>query len=340
MCDLVICKLSHCSASVAGGMEMVLLCEKVTKEDIQVRFFEEKDDHILWEALGDFQPTQVHKQVAISFRTPSYRTQQVDQPVQVFIQLRRPSDNATSEPLPFQLLPLGLDDPDALKRKRQKFNNSPNAYLLKHMQHEAEKQPGRGYKFPQYNIVKTEPTDGRSPYGGAQMPATPSLQMFNVENPPNMGFLPIHSPSCTQSPPEYSMYDISPAQQQPRNILQPVNVPQGSPSPMYTPYSSTINQLDNNFQPFSSNDAESSIETAIKSVLNTGIDNQHPSQFDLNFSPFDNGDLNSPSISDIVKEAEGMNGEQAAGTGNDIGALDSFTKMCILNDFYKSSGNN
>jgi c-Rel proto-oncogene protein len=64
MSDLVICKLSHCSASVAGGTEMVLLCEKVAKEDIQVRFFEEQDGHTYWEGFGDFQPTHVHKQVS------------------------------------------------------------------------------------------------------------------------------------------------------------------------------------------------------------------------------------------------------------------------------------
>ncbi|XP_076765852.1 dorsal isoform X1 [Xylocopa sonorina] len=111
MSDLVICKLSHCSASVAGGMEMILLCEKVAKEDIQVRFFEEKDGQIVWEGLGDFQPTHVHKQTAIAFRTPTYRIQQVEQPVQVYIQLKRPSDGATSEPLPFQMLPLGAGRP-------------------------------------------------------------------------------------------------------------------------------------------------------------------------------------------------------------------------------------
>ncbi|XP_076672030.1 dorsal isoform X1 [Andrena cerasifolii] len=111
MSDLVICKLSHCSASVAGGMEMILLCEKVAKEDIQVRFFEEKDGQLVWEGFGDFQPTHVHKQTAIAFRTPTYRIQQVDQPVQVYIQLKRPSDGATSEPLPFQMLPLGAGRP-------------------------------------------------------------------------------------------------------------------------------------------------------------------------------------------------------------------------------------
>lgn len=37
--------------------------------------------------------------------------QQVELPVQVHIQLRRPSDGATSEPLPFQMLPLGTGRP-------------------------------------------------------------------------------------------------------------------------------------------------------------------------------------------------------------------------------------
>lgn len=35
----------------------------------------------------------------------------MDQPVQVYIQLKRPSDGATSEPLPFQMLPLGAGRP-------------------------------------------------------------------------------------------------------------------------------------------------------------------------------------------------------------------------------------
>ncbi|KAE8574083.1 Putative dorsal [Halyomorpha halys] len=106
MADLVICKLSHSAASVAGGQDVILLCEKVAKEDISVRFFEEKDGKIFWEGYGDFTPTQVHKQTAIAFRTPRYKSLEIDQPVQAFIQLRRPSDGATSEALPFQITPL------------------------------------------------------------------------------------------------------------------------------------------------------------------------------------------------------------------------------------------
>uniref|UniRef100_A0A0A9Z3Z2 Embryonic polarity protein dorsal n=2 Tax=Lygus hesperus TaxID=30085 RepID=A0A0A9Z3Z2_LYGHE len=131
MADLVICKLSHCSGSVIGGNEIILLCEKVAKEDISVRFFEEKDGIVVWEGFGDFTPTQVHKQVAISFRTPRYRTLEIDQPVHALIQLRRPSDNATSEALPFQITPLDSDS-DVLQRKRKKFGS--DIEVLRHLQ--------------------------------------------------------------------------------------------------------------------------------------------------------------------------------------------------------------
>ncbi|XP_043519475.1 proto-oncogene c-Rel-like isoform X2 [Frieseomelitta varia] len=197
MSDLVICKLSHCSASVAGGMEMILLCEKVAKEDIQVRFFEEKDRQVVWEGIGDFQPAHVHKQTAIAFRTPTYRIQQVDQPVQVYIQLKRPSDGATSEPLPFQMLPLGADDPDSLRRKRQKFNNNPNALVLRHVQAEAEKH-GMALNQPieyNFNIVKSEPKENISPYG----------------NPVGSGgSFPLYSMGTTSPRPQSSMQTLRP----------------------------------------------------------------------------------------------------------------------------------
>ncbi|XP_014275495.1 embryonic polarity protein dorsal isoform X6 [Halyomorpha halys] len=132
MADLVICKLSHSAASVAGGQDVILLCEKVAKEDISVRFFEEKDGKIFWEGYGDFTPTQVHKQTAIAFRTPRYKSLEIDQPVQAFIQLRRPSDGATSEALPFQITP--LSDPAVLKRKRQKLSNESDVRKIKELE--------------------------------------------------------------------------------------------------------------------------------------------------------------------------------------------------------------
>ncbi|XP_076033356.1 uncharacterized protein LOC143020671 isoform X2 [Oratosquilla oratoria] len=109
--DLVICKLSDCSSSAAGGKEIILLCDKVTKEDIQVKFYEVKDGMIAWESLGDFQASDVHKQVAISFKTPRYKSLEIENPVKVYIQLLRPSDKSTSEPRPFEYLPLDSGRP-------------------------------------------------------------------------------------------------------------------------------------------------------------------------------------------------------------------------------------
>lgn len=77
---------------------------------------------MVWEGLADFQPSHVHKQVAISFRTPRYHTLEISEPIKVFIQLRRPSDGATSESLPFELLPLDAGRPPfwSLRRNLQK----------------------------------------------------------------------------------------------------------------------------------------------------------------------------------------------------------------------------
>lgn len=83
MSDLIICRLSDCTAPVSGGKEIILLCEKVVKEDIKVRFFEKKGNATVWENYAEFSHTDVHKQVAISFRTPPYRTIDISDPVRV-----------------------------------------------------------------------------------------------------------------------------------------------------------------------------------------------------------------------------------------------------------------
>lgn len=80
MSDLVISELCSCSSPAEGGKNIILLCEKVAKEDIEIRFFEENTG---WEAKGDFMLTNVHKQTAIKFRTPRYRTLDIEKPVPV-----------------------------------------------------------------------------------------------------------------------------------------------------------------------------------------------------------------------------------------------------------------
>ncbi|XP_050076801.1 embryonic polarity protein dorsal isoform X1 [Anopheles maculipalpis] len=106
MSDLIICRLSDCCAPVSGGKEIILLCEKVVKEDIKVRFFEKKGNITVWESYAEFSHSDVHKQVAISFRTPQYKPMDITDPVRVYVQLERPSDNTYSEARDFQFIPL------------------------------------------------------------------------------------------------------------------------------------------------------------------------------------------------------------------------------------------
>ncbi|XP_035207052.1 embryonic polarity protein dorsal-like isoform X1 [Stegodyphus dumicola] len=118
--DLTITKLSHSSAPVTGGQEIILLCDQVNKDDIQIIFYEENDGKVTWSALGKFAPHHVHRKAAISFQTPAYKSTNVNQSIDCFIQLRRPSDGAVGKPRAFILHPL-RQDPDGMARKRRKF---------------------------------------------------------------------------------------------------------------------------------------------------------------------------------------------------------------------------
>ncbi|XP_076227278.1 dorsal isoform X3 [Nomia melanderi] len=373
MSDLVICKLSHCSASVAGGMEMILLCEKVAKEDIQVRFFEEKDGQMVWEGFGDFQPTHVHKQTAIAFRTPTYRIQQVDQPVQVYIQLKRPSDGATSEPLPFQMLPLGADDPDSLRRKRQKFNNSPNALVLRHVQAEAEKHAGLLNQPIQYNfnIIKPEPMDRISPYGGSVASGS-SFPLYSIgsTSPQSQSTMqtlrPQVSPGRTPSPMEYSPYtphliqpQLSPQYQSTNShvVQQPTT---GTHIQQPFPYvhdtlqpqpqeQLILNRVTSGYQELQTLDNAGGVDgTDVTSVLD--MDNQHYN-FDLSLNQLDSAELaafgtalsenlsSGLSISDSSKPETSKGANQGTNNGESSSMTDSFTRitaeLCTLNSMYK-----
>lgn len=44
--------------------DVMLLLLLTTTDDIQVRFYEDDETGIVWEAFGDFSPTDVHRQVS------------------------------------------------------------------------------------------------------------------------------------------------------------------------------------------------------------------------------------------------------------------------------------
>ncbi|XP_041524635.1 proto-oncogene c-Rel isoform X3 [Microtus oregoni] len=109
--ELRICRVNKNCGSVRGGDEIFLLCDKVQKDDIEVRFV--LND---WEAKGIFSQADVHRQVAIVFKTPPY-CKAILEPVTVKMQLRRPSDQEVSESMDFRYLP---DEKDAYGNKSKK----------------------------------------------------------------------------------------------------------------------------------------------------------------------------------------------------------------------------
>ncbi|XP_037663266.1 proto-oncogene c-Rel isoform X2 [Choloepus didactylus] len=109
--ELRICRVNKNCGSVRGGDEIFLLCDKVQKDDIEVRFVLNN-----WEAKGIFSQADVHRQVAIVFKTPPY-CKAIMEPVTVKMQLRRPSDQEVSESMDFRYLP---DEKDTYGNKAKK----------------------------------------------------------------------------------------------------------------------------------------------------------------------------------------------------------------------------
>ncbi|CAL8376795.1 unnamed protein product [Boreogadus saida] len=112
--ELKICRVNKHSGSCKGGDEIFLLCDKVQKEDIEVRFFKDS-----WEGKGSFSQADVHRQVAIVFRTPAYLDAHLGGPVLVKMQLRRPSDREVSEPMDFQYLPVDPDEYRLMEKRKR-----------------------------------------------------------------------------------------------------------------------------------------------------------------------------------------------------------------------------
>ncbi|XP_053547928.1 nuclear factor NF-kappa-B p100 subunit isoform X2 [Bombina bombina] len=122
--NLRISRMDKTAGSVKGGDEVYLLCDKVQKDDIEVRFYEDDDNG--WQAFGDFSPTDVHKQYAIVFRTPPYHKMKIDRPVTVFLQLKRKKGGDVSDSKQFTYYPLEQDKEEVERKKRKDlptFNN-------------------------------------------------------------------------------------------------------------------------------------------------------------------------------------------------------------------------
>ncbi|XP_069754753.1 nuclear factor NF-kappa-B p105 subunit-like isoform X2 [Narcine bancroftii] len=126
--SLRIVRMAKTAGSVVGGDEVFLLCDKVQKDDIQVRFYQEDESGNIWEAFGKFGSADVHRQFAIVFKTPKYFDMHITKPISVFVQLRRRSDGETSEPKPFIYYPYKEAKKKNEKKWQKTFPKCPDDY--------------------------------------------------------------------------------------------------------------------------------------------------------------------------------------------------------------------
>ncbi|XP_038642142.1 transcription factor RelB-like [Scyliorhinus canicula] len=118
--ELRICRLNKDNGTCTGGEELFLLCDKVQKEDIAVVFSKGN-----WEAKGVFSQTDVHRQIAIVFKTPPYCDIDIQDQVIVKLQLYRPSDKEYSDSFEFRYLPK-LDDAYGIRSKSMRKFKFPS----------------------------------------------------------------------------------------------------------------------------------------------------------------------------------------------------------------------
>ncbi|XP_037002389.2 transcription factor p65 [Artibeus jamaicensis] len=169
--ELKICRVNRNSGSCLGGDEIFLLCDKVQKEDIEVYFTGPG-----WEARGSFSQADVHRQVAIVFRTPPYADPSLQVPVRVSMHLRRPSDRELSEPMEFQYLP-DTDDRHRIEEKRKRTYETFKSIMKKSPFNGPTdpRPPPRRIAVPSRSSTSI-PKPAPQPY-----PFTPSLSTINFE---------------------------------------------------------------------------------------------------------------------------------------------------------------
>ncbi|XP_078505427.1 proto-oncogene c-Rel [Lissotriton helveticus] len=148
--ELRICRVNKNCGSVRGQEEIFLLCDKVQKDDIEVRFFTSE-----WEGKGTFSQADVHRQVAIVFKTPAYY-KSITEPITVKMQLRRPSDQEVSEPIDFRYLP-DEKDPYGNQAKRQRTALAFEKLMQDYAPSFSERVKPRPTMHGNARLIKTEP---------------------------------------------------------------------------------------------------------------------------------------------------------------------------------------
>nr|XP_020471975.1 transcription factor p65 [Monopterus albus] len=227
--ELKICRVNRNSGSCKGGDEIFLLCDKVQKEDIEVRFFQDS-----WEGKGTFSQADVHRQVAIVFRTPPYRDTNLAEPIRVKMQLRRPSDREVSEPMDFQYLPA---DPDEyrLSEKRKRTGDMFQSLKLGPMLSSVSIPQDRRHLSPARRTVTAKPPSINAQAGVVVPPAA-----IGVKPQPTYSFNQPGQLFSVQHKVEASPSISAATTNQTWKIMESLNL---GPQPKATPVSSfTMNQ--------------------------------------------------------------------------------------------------
>ncbi|XP_015196542.2 transcription factor RelB isoform X2 [Lepisosteus oculatus] len=145
--ELKISRLNVVRGPCTGKTEIYLLCDKVQKDDIEIIF-----THGEWMGKAEFAQTDVHRQIAVVFKSPPFRDLDIQEEVDVQVQLRRLSDHMESEPVTFTYLPHN-PDPYEVNRKRKiakdVFGDGNRVAALSPALPEASSSRSHGFKqFP------------------------------------------------------------------------------------------------------------------------------------------------------------------------------------------------
>ncbi|XP_072939157.1 embryonic polarity protein dorsal [Epargyreus clarus] len=103
MSELLISRVSACTASARGGLQIIMLCDKVNRDEITVVFEERKGDAAVWRDAASID--HVHKLCAIVCTVPAYRNPKVTTEVETYLFLERRTDKACSNEIKFKYLP-------------------------------------------------------------------------------------------------------------------------------------------------------------------------------------------------------------------------------------------
>lgn len=155
--DVTIYDISDIYSPASGGKKIMIFCDKITKGDIEIRFYEEDANETqTLIGLGVFQLHNVHRNVAIAFNTPAYQLKPVEKRTDVFLEMVRKSDNERSNRIPFHYVPdtinvdvaskhqklenlqdllefLSFEDQDNIPGNIQQHHNSPQQQRLQQL---------------------------------------------------------------------------------------------------------------------------------------------------------------------------------------------------------------